>query len=198
MTDNPKERRGTFAESLGGRSEAGAPPTALKPSNVTTLPREDQVPGEPGPAAAANDESPEEVLNLGGQRNRAYSGQKSITGRNGLASIYFYDTESGLAYEIDYSEFKANVWDYKYEKALIIQYDSYHVGIEGERLKEMLPHLSARRYGEVSAAVHPNLDPRSQGVPHIRNVVVRLAGFIRIRDGKLDARDEWEEPERTT
>jgi len=180
-----KPRPGTLAESLSKHAHQARPATASPP-----------VIAEPATATetdGANDDAatPTEPVVIGAKRTRKYTGQKRIVDRSALATLYVHD-ESGLVYELEYDSLGPRFWTPK-EDVMILELKERHVGIEGERLTSILQELSVRHLMELSAAARPDFDPKIQGKAHIRRVVVRLPNFLRVVNGKLDVRPEWDD-----
>jgi hypothetical protein len=145
------------------------------------------------PAGKANvDAEPEiEPTVIGALRTRKYSGQERISTKTGLSTIYVHDSESGITYELEYEKLGPRFWTPK-QDVLILEFKERHVGIEGARLAAMLDEIAARRLGELSAAARAEMDPRIEGKAHLCRVVVRMPGYMRIANGKLDAKPEYD------
>ena len=190
MGDTLTKARGmTKAESFTKHEQRIRPGPEIPPSIAEPAPQAEQ-----SSTATANDDDDKSVVILGSQHTRKYSAQQRTTKASALSCVWVYDTESNLAYKLDYDDIEVVVWDYRHPNALIIEHRRRHVGVEGERLETLVEQLDARRVGELSAAARPEFDPKIEGKPHLRGVVVRLPGdTMRIKDGKLDVRPEWDD-----
>jgi hypothetical protein len=188
MADTTTKPRVSFAESLARRGH----PVQPGPESLSPVPETAATPA-PDPSVAANDE--DQPVVVGGQRTRTYSGQQRVAERNGLSTLWVYDSESGVAYELDYEALHTRLWTPRHADVMILEFRSRHVGIEGARLPMLLALLAARRVSELSMAARPEFDPKTEGKAHLRRIVVRVPGYMRIRNGKLDAAPEWEDGE---
>lgn len=183
-----KPRPGTFAESLSKHAPQVRPAQGPLPVGAEGAAATEQ---DPPPSAKANDD--EQVIVLGGQHSRKYSAQQRTVSTSSLACVWVYDSASRLAYKLDYADIDVVVWDYQTPTALIIEHRKRWIGIEGARLQTLVEQLDARRIGELSAAARPELDPKTESKAHIRRVIVRLQGHMRIANGQLDVLPDYEE-----
>jgi len=130
-------------------------------------------------------EPQEKTIQFGGIGRRAYSGQSRTAKKSGLESVYAYDTEKGVAFRLDYDDLRTVAFDFKDDKFVVLEFITRHVIIHGERLLFMLVALESRRVGEISAALRPEFDPKTEGIPHIRDVAIRMPDAWTSADGKV-------------
>jgi hypothetical protein len=189
-----KTRGGTIAESLAKHGQWVKP----APETPARVPEEAAPQSEASSAGTANGDGKTEIepVVVGGKRTRRYTGQERISTNTGLSTLYVHDSESGLVYELEYEKLGPKLWTPK-QDVMVLEFKERHVGLEGERLAAMLDEIAARRLGELSAAARPEMDPRIEGKAHLRGVIVRLPGYMRIANGKLHVLPEYDEKHET-